>query len=189
MNLKRNDPTLQTPEAWAATEKEVNILVKSGAFGFREVLEESDAKYWYPDGLFVPLNPVYAVKHWELPEDFHVLKCIIVAGGDQMATAQGERLSGKDESRPMLPASMAGARGVVAYSHSVKGATKVFDVEGAYVKSRLGGAKTFGRLNTCLFPKEWARQFHRPVLPIHMAMYGIPRAGFDWDDEFGGKAV
>lgn len=65
----------------------------------------------------------------------------------------------------------------------------MFDVEGAYVKSQLGGAKTFGRLNKCLPPEWWAQKLYSPVLPIHMAMYGIPRAGCDWDDEFSGKAV
>lgn len=189
MNLKRNDPVLFTERGREATDKEVNMLVKSGAFNFDEVMEESDAKYWYPDGLFVPLNPIYAMKHWEPPEDFHVLKCRIVAGGDQIQTAQGERVTGKDEARTMLPASMAGARGVVAYSHSVKGVTKAFDVEGAYVKSKLGGAETFGRLSKCLQPSWWAHHFIRPALPTHMAMYGIPRAGFDWDDEFSDKAI
>lgn len=86
----------------------------------------------------------------------------------------------------MLPAAMSGVRGVVAYAYAVKGVTKVFDVEGAYVKSRLGGAKAFGRLHKSLRrsrknlrPDWWAQHFHNPVLPIHMALYGIPRAVFD----------
>lgn len=189
MNLKRNDPLLSTAAGIAATEKEVGMLLKSGAFVMEEVMEASEARWLFPDSLFVPLNPIYAVKHWELPEEFHVLKCRIVAGGDQISTASGERVTGKDETRAMLPAAMSGVRGVVAYAHAVKGVTRVFDVEGAYVKSKLGGSKTFGRLNKCLRPAWWADYFRDPVNPIHMAMYGIPRAGFDWDDEFGGKAT
>lgn len=74
---------------------------------------------------------------------------------------------------------------MISYAYSVKGKVVVFDVEGAYVKSRLGGARTFGRLNRRLWPQSWHGKYTRPVLPVWMALYGLPRAGFDWDDSWG----
>lgn len=74
MNLKRGDPILRTEAAVMATDKEIGMLVKSGAFNLEEVMEESGSKYWYPEAHFLPPNPIYAVKHWELLEKYHVLK-------------------------------------------------------------------------------------------------------------------
>lgn len=136
------------------------------------------------------MNSIYATKHSELPEEYHVLKCRIVCGGNQITTAQEEHVTGKeDNTETMLTAATSGVRSVVAYGHSAKGIVVVFEIEGTYVKSKLGGAKTFGRLNKGLWPEWWHSQFYSPVLPIWMAMYGLPRAEFDWNDEFGCTAT
>lgn len=42
MNLKRNDPIFSTAKGLAATEKEIGMLLKSGAFVFEEVMEVAE---------------------------------------------------------------------------------------------------------------------------------------------------
>ena len=81
-NISRSDPVWKTPEAYTAVAKEVDMLTRSRAINFSEVMEEEEARRMYPGSLFIPLNPILATKHAELPEEYHVLECRIVAGGD-----------------------------------------------------------------------------------------------------------
>ena len=101
-NLSRGDPVWQTPEGRAAVDKELTMLLRSGAFSFDEVMEEEQARALFPEALFVPLNGIMALKHAELPPEFHVLKCRIVAGGDQIRDATGAKHTGRDDDRAML---------------------------------------------------------------------------------------
>lgn len=183
-NVARNNALWASSDAKAAVEKELGMLLRSGAFDFAEVMEEEEARRLYPEGHFVSLDPLLAVKHAEPPEEFHVLKCRVVAGGDRITTGAGEKVSGTEDVRAMLPASLAAVREVVAYGASIKGETRLFDVEGAYVQSALGGPPCFGRPNRRLWPRSWASRYWRPVLRVWRAIYGMPRSGFDWDDRW-----
>ena len=75
----------------------------------------------------------------------------------------------------MLPAALSGVREVVAYGHSIKGEVRVFDVEGAYVQSPLGGARTFGRPNSRLWPPHWHGRFRRRASSAVWPLHGRPR--------------
>jgi hypothetical protein len=57
------------------------------------------------------------------------------------------------------------------------------DVKGAYTTSRLGGPPTYLHLPRNLQPNSWSGRFVRPVVRIHMAMYGLARSGHDWNQK------
>ena len=54
------------------------------------------------------------------------------------------------------------------------------DVEGAYLTAKLRGPPMYGRIPKELRPQEWENKFYDPVVKIEKALYGLPRAGFDW---------
>ena len=57
-------------------------------------------------------------------------------------------------------------------------------VDGAYLASKLGGRPVCGRIPVDMRPVNWSNRFWDPVVKLDKALYGLPRAGFDWYDHF-----
>lgn len=70
---------------------------------------------------------------------------------------------------------------VFAYGHAVPGGEVLLaDVDAAYVQAKLGGPQLWARTDPSLRPPG-LKGYRDPVVPLWGALYGVPRAGYDWD--------
>jgi hypothetical protein len=179
--VARNSTEFNSARAVAALQKEVDGLLEKKCFDWNYVREASEVRKQFPDAVFVRLHPVMVVKGTELGPELEKYKARVVAGGNQILDAQGKKASPDAEMGYVLPPGLGGVRLVVAYGHSVKGGgVSMADVDAAYVQARLGGPTMWARSDPLLRPRG-LRGFYDPVVPLWGALYGIPRAGWDWD--------
>lgn len=120
-NIPRGDAMWYTEQSRKAIDKEISMLLNNKVYDPNEVFERDWVVSNVRDAQFVPLNPILAQKHVELPESMRTMKCRIVAGGDQIRDAQGTKLPGKGDSMALLPAALSSIRVVMAFGYFVQG--------------------------------------------------------------------
>lgn len=62
-------------------------------------------------------------------------------------------------------------------------------MEGAYINATLGGAPTYASLHPLLRPAWWRGKYKSPLVRLRSALYGMLRAGFDWDDDWNTTVI
>jgi hypothetical protein len=179
--VPRSSAEYQSPAAQAALVKEVQGLLDKGAFSWSNVCEARDVRSSNGSAQFVRLHPIVVVKHVELAQDLQRFKARLVAGGNDIRNADGSRADPDLSTGYVLPPGLSGIRVCMAFGYgSPGGGVLLGDVDTAYVHARLGGPRMYARPDRSILPNRF-RSMRDPVVPIDGALYGLPRAGWDWD--------
>lgn len=196
ISLKHGNPLSSGDKAKTSMRNEFNRLTRMMTWRLDSPVDWEEVKKQDPTACVVMLNPVLAVKNAEMSEDEQILKCRVVAGGDNIRDTYGMKISGReaDDSSELyvVPSGLCAVRTTIAYGSAIKGRTVFADIDAAYVESQLRGRKTYGRLNKKLrelLPSDWGKGMKDPVLELFRALYGLPRSGYDWDVTFEGVAI
>ena len=172
------DPEWNSDAARNAFLKERLNLEEKQVVNWSSVREWKDAKREFPNACVVRLHTILGIKNWERPTSEHIYKGRIVGGGHNVRTAEGKKAE-KDQLFG-TPVPLPIMRAVITHGMVHDYPIEVADVDGAYLTATLRGPPMFGRIPPELRPSEWANRFYDPVVRIEKALYGLPRAGFDW---------
>ncbi|KAA8490752.1 Transposable element Tc3 transposase [Porphyridium purpureum] len=170
--------------------KEMQTLIGSGALPFHKAFGKSEAarvKHSRVDNL----KSIMAVKDHEMPPEHRVLKCRVVAQGCHITDADGRRAPPETLQFDRTPglSSIRAAVSVTLHVHSAAADAMFFDIDAAYVHAPLKGNPTFAHFKAMLpfldgvLPRNDMRKIATlkdPVVPLPVALYGLPRAGFDF---------
>ncbi|KAA8499353.1 Copia protein [Porphyridium purpureum] len=170
--------------------KEMNTLISSGALPFQKALGRCEAAR-VPNARFVKLKPILAIKNSEMPPEHRMLKCRIVAQGCHITDVDGKRAPPETPQfdRPPGLSSIRAAVSVALHVHGAAADALFFDIDAAYVHAPLRGNPTFAYFKSLVPFLEGIVTRHvlrkiaslkDPVVPLPMALYGLPRAGFDY---------
>ena len=105
--------------------------------------------------------------------------------GNDIRGAAGEKIIGTTDALYGAPISLNTARYVLALALLNGWGVDAGDVDGAYLRAELGGAPVITRLHAELWAAAGAdadklASMRDPCVRVKKAMYGLPRAGFDW---------
>lgn len=157
-----------------ATEREMNSMEKNMVFGepieFKEVSKHNEAQ-------FVHGHFVYVIKNYEMEEDESKVR--LVAAGNNVRSKDNLQVS--DEGFAPAPVSLEACRALIVTATIKRHDVEVADLTTAYVQAELHGPVTYIRTPKEARPKEWGDKFHDPVQRLNRALYGLKRAGGDWD--------
>ncbi|KAA8494477.1 Copia protein [Porphyridium purpureum] len=173
-----------------AFQKEMQTLIGSGALPFHKVVSKHEAAR-AKQARFVNMKPIMAIKNSEMPPEHRVLKCRVVAQGCHITDATGRRAPPEvpQFDRPPGLSSIRAAVSVALHTHGEAADAMFFDIDAAYVHAPLLGSPTFAYFKSLMpfldsvLPRADMRKISsipNPVVPIPMALYGLPRAGFDY---------
>ena len=172
------DPEWSSKEAREAFVKERKNLEDKEVVNWSSVREWKDVKLDHPDACVVRLHSILGIKNWERPSSEHVYKGRIVGGGHNVQTTTGKKAE-KDQLFG-TPVPLPNMRTVLSHGIVNDYPIEVADVDGAFLTATLRGPPMFGRIPQELRPPEWTDKYYDPVVKIEKALYGLPRAGFDW---------
>ena len=125
---------------------------------------------------------IAGIKHHELPVDNPMRKY------KGRYVFQGNNVKDQDGNWAVFqelgasPASMETSNVVDFYSLLPGHVQMQGDAEMAYVQRKLQGTPTWMILPKDQQPKEWAKKYRMPVVPLVRALYGHPDAGCFWDN-------
>ena len=105
--------------------------------------------------------------------------------GNNIRDARGSRVLGTTDGLYGQPISLSTARIVIVAATLRDWKVEVGDVDGAYLTADLGGPPVYLRLSPRLWEAAGVQPgvlsgVRDPCLRVRKAMYGLPRAGFDW---------
>ena len=187
-------PEAQTPEAQAAIRKEMANMLSKGVFDPTKVEDWSVVRGNEPEAVVGKAKMILGIKNSELQPEEWVHKGRLVYMGNNLRGAVGERVVGTTDSLYGTPISLATARYVLAVALLRDWAPEAADVDGAYLMADLGGPPVYMRLTQALWSAAGAcmgavSAARDPCLRVRKAMYGLPRAGFDWFAHIDGVLV
>ena len=173
------DPLCRCEEAKAALNEELSGLRKAKVWDEEHPLEATDAARLHKDAVFARLFSIVGIKNSEYERKYQKFKARVVFGGDRIKDTCGNAVFFQEVGS--VPSTMAAARCAVAAKALAGDSLDLLqsDCVKAYIQADLDGAPTFVRL-----PKEWwpdsFKGFKDPVVRLHKALYGHPRAGDCW---------
>ena len=180
----------RTEEAQKAIRDELDNMVNLNVFNFDEVDEWDNVISADNSALHVMAHMLIGVKGEELAEEHRKWKARLVALGNQLRTGHGSLH--REEDLYGCPTSLEAVRLVLAWGVMHPGYSVLScDVKSAYLQAELKGSNPIWiQLPADLWSAEWwdergRPKFRCPVMPLHKALYGLQRSGFDW----GEKAV
>jgi len=160
--------------------KELGMYLQHGALKMEEVRERLDVKD--PEHLFAILNPIFGFKDSELPDRrLHRAKVRIVACREW--DKFGAKADGVTEEECLWSAcpSYEVIRLVMAIATIIGKEFVIVDWPAAYLGAQLKGPKVWGRLPKEAWPEHWHGKYKDPVVPVCGAVYGLVRAGHDYN--------
>lgn len=179
--INRSSAEFTALPAQKALKKDIDSLLDKQTFSWDYVEEAYEVRRRDPAAQFVRLHPILVVKNVELPEELQIVKARVVAAGNQILDSTGKKADPDASIGYVLPPGLGGVRLVFVYGHSMPGGGVILaDVDTAYVQASLRGPRMWARSDPILRP-PWMKSYRDPVVPLWGALYGIPRAGFDWD--------
>ena len=183
--VELGSPDAATPEAIAAVKKEMGNMLAKGVFDPADVLDWAEVKQAHPDAIVGRAKMILGIKNSELPASEWVHKGRLVFMGNNLRGASGERVLGTADGLYGAPINLATARMVVTTALLRDWAVEAADVDGAYLMADLKGPPVYLRLPKTLWEASGADRTvldatRGPCLRVRKAMYGLPRAGFDW---------
>ena len=120
------------------------------------------------------------LKHAETEEAFYKARCIAL--GNSVKGNNGEVVFEEDKMYTS-PISIAASRALDVYACLVDGgAVESVDGECAYAQAPLRGDPVWFEPPEHIIPLHLRGKFNRPVVRAEQALYGLYRAGFDWDE-------
>ncbi len=171
-----------------ALEKELGMYVHHGALRIDKAVESGD-KSIPPEALRARLNLIYGFKDAEDPDrKKHRAKARMVAcrQWDRWGTVSDG--IGEEEMLWSATPTFDSIRLTVTVESGHGKEKKIVDWPAAYLQRKLKGPPVFGILPREAWPKEWEGKFVNPLVPIEGAVYGLKRAGHDYnaqaDDEY-----
>ena len=175
----------RAPEAQAAVRKEMENMLSKGVFDPTCVEDWDAVRRTEPDAVVGRAKMILGVKNSEMPPEHWVHKGRLVYMGNHLQGADGTKVLGTTDSLYGTPISLATARYVLAVALLRDWAPDAADVDGAYLMADLGGPPVYVRLSQALWSAAGAcmgavAAAKDPCLRVRKAMYGLPRAGFDW---------
>ena len=165
----------------AAMKKELDMYVKHGALDMEGVIEQGDRSI--PAGsLYARLNIIYGWKNAEKPDrSEHVEKARMVGCREWDRYGQAADGIGIEEVLWSACPSYDTVRLFIVLGALQKKGMTIVDWPAAYLGAVLGGPQVYGILPREAWPKEWEGKFKRPMVPIKGAVYGLKRAGHDYN--------
>ena len=175
----------RTQSATAVVEKEMANMLTKGVFDPTEICDWSVVSAQHPEALVGNTKMILGVKNSELPPEQWAYKGRMVFMGNNIRGAAGHRVLDTTEGLYGTPVGLTTGRLVMAVALLRDWAVEVGDVEGAYMVAKIGGPPVYVRLTPALWAAPGARAeevkaARDPCLRVCKAMYGLPRAGFDW---------
>ena len=175
----------RTDDARAAVEKEMQNMLQKGVFDPSPIYDWDAVRKSEPGAMVGKAKMILGVKNSEMPQTHWAYKGRLVFMGNNIRSAAGYRVDDTTEGLHGTPVGLALARMVLAVALLRDWAVQVGDVEGAYLCADLRGPPVYLRLTQALWGASGARRQavaakKDPCVRVRKAMYGLPRAGFDW---------
>lgn len=127
---------------------------------------------------FVNGHIIYTKKNAEASPQKWVPKARLVAAGNRIWNFEGK--STLDDNLTMFPVTLPAIRTAIAATLVNGGELEQCDLDNAYLHAQLEGPSTYITLPPQAIPSEW-KELKNPVVQLKKALYGLPRAGHDWD--------
>ena len=172
----------RSPAALKAMEEEITKLcAKHKVWSWSTIAELSDVRKRDPTASFVRVHMLLGLKHSE-DEALAYYKARLVALGNQVFGTHGEIIF-EEEKLYVSPITMEASRALDVYAFSIPGGvSQTGDAECAYGQARLqGDTKVYLIFDEHLLPKHLQGKYVCAVVTADGALYGLQRAGFDWD--------
>ena len=171
-----------------ALKKELGMYVQHGALRLDKVVESGD-KSIPADALRARLNLIYGFKDSEDPDKRnHRAKARMVACRQWDRWGNVSDGIGEEELLWSATPSFDSIRLVVTIETGHGKEKKIIDWPAAYLQRKLRGPPVLGILPREAWPPEWEGKYVNPLVPIEGAVYGLKRAGHDYnaqaDDEY-----
>ena len=183
--LEPDDPEAHSDAARAAEVKEMSNMLTKGTFRPGDICDWDKVRTEDPEATIGKGKMILGIKNSELGEGEQVYKGRLVFMGNNIRDVRGGRVLGTTDGLYGQPISLSTARLVLAAATLRGWEVEVGDVKGAYLTADLGGPPVYLRLSARLWEAAGVQQaalsgVRDPCLRVRKAMYGLPRAGFDW---------
>lgn len=170
----------QSEKMKAAIHKEQQNHAAKGTWDYSKVMEYDEARK-VEGSEFVRANLILVEKDSENADpEKRRYKARLVALGDNVRDAFGR--VAEEEDLFGCPISMSCSRFIDGFALLKNGCVETADVDGAYLQAKLNGSPKFLFLPREMWLEDWHEKYKNPAVPIDKALYGVPRAGFDWQD-------
>ena len=183
-NIGANSSMALDPRAVAAMEKELAKVLKLGTWGWNTTEEMQDVKRRDETARFVRGHRLLSIKHYET--DNWTFKGRFVALGDQLRNVFGDLVT--EEDLYTSPVGLPTMRVIVAHGLTVPdGITVQFGIDNAHLKSELKGDPVYVSVPAKSRPSLINRKYKNPAQRLRKSMYGLKRAGYDYEAFARGK--
>jgi len=164
-----------------ALKKELGMYIQHGALRLDKVVESGD-KSIPGDALRARLNLIYGFKDSEDPDRRnHRAKARMVACRQWDRWGNVSDGIGEEELLWSATPSFDSIRLVVTVTTGHGKEKKIVDWPAAYLQRKLRGPPVYGILPREAWPPEWEGKYVNPLVPIEGAVYGLKRAGHDFN--------
>ena len=184
--------SISNKEAWRkypeqarkAVEKEKSKYMNAKAYD-EEALDWRDVKKRVPNATYVMLAMIWTFAYVELGEDHAELKCRICGMGHQQRDSQGSIVAGieTDEHLWCMPPSTWQTRVFEVCQHLLGNELESEDFKAAFLQALLRGPPVYARVPIEFETEQGKEIISKGGVPVHrvrQAIYGLKRAGQDW---------
>lgn len=184
-DIPLNSEEASTEEAQDAMRKEMDNMKSKGTFDPNCVVDWEVEREKFPDALIGKAKMILGCKNAELEQIFWKYKGRLVFMGNNIRDAKNYRVLNTTDELYGTPVNLAVARHVLAVALLNDWGIESGDVDGAYLVADLQGPSVYLKLTpelweACGVPANRLEKLGTPCLRVQKAMYGLPRAGFDW---------